>query len=305
MEWKPKFLERYKGLTDLDAFLACSLTPLRKSIRVNTLKASVAEIKERLASHNLQRVPWCPEGFWLEGQGIGNLPEHFLGYIYLQEAASMLPPLALGPQEGDIVLDMAASPGSKTTQMAAMMKNQGLIVANDNEMKRLKPLSMNLQRCGVRNTVLTLMDGRWFKQEFDKVLLDAPCTGTGIIRKSYHTVEEWNPHFVKKLAGLQKQLLETAFRCVKEGGVVVYSTCSLEPEEDEGVVDFLLQKYDTATVEKLSLGLTASRPVEEFGKVTYSPEVKKCLRLWPQDHDTEGFFIAKIRKTSGPDAPPG
>ena len=168
MEWKKNFLERYGKLTDMDKFIEFSEKPLRKSIRVNTIKTSVREMRK---CFDLKPVPWCREGFFVEGRAIGNTLEHFLGYVYLQEAASMIPPVVLNPSSEDLVLDMCASPGSKTTQLAAMMKNKGLIVANDNEVSRLKPLSMNLQRCGVANAVITLMEGRWFKDlTFDKIL---------------------------------------------------------------------------------------------------------------------------------------
>ncbi|MBL7100556.1 MAG: NOL1/NOP2/sun family putative RNA methylase [Nanoarchaeota archaeon] len=296
MEWKEKFLERYKELTDLDKFLECSLKPLRKSIRINTLKTSVKEIKKRL---KLKQIPWCKEGFWLEGEAIGNLPEHFLGYIYLQESASMIPPEVLNPRNQDLVLDLCASPGSKTTQTAAKMKNAGLIIANDNQISRLKPLQINLQRCGVMNTVITLMEGRWFKnysKKFDKIMVDAPCSGTGTIRKSMKTIQWWNPNFMKKMAGIQKQLLETGFNILKEGGTLVYSTCTLEPEENEGVVDFLLKKYKSARLEKIEIDIKRSKPVLEFEGQNYDPAIKKCLRIWPQDNDTEGFFVAKIKK---------
>ncbi len=297
MEWKQKFLERYKELTDIDKFLEYSLKPLRKSIRVNTLKTSVREIKKRIP--NLKQIPWCEEGLWLEGEAIGNLPEHFLGYIYLQEAASMIPPEALQPEEQDSILDLCASPGSKTTQTAAKMKNNGLIIANDNQISRLKPLQINLQRCGVTNTVITLMEGRWFKnypKKFDKIMVDAPCSGIGTIRKSLQTIQWWNPNFIKQMAGLQKQLLETAFNLLKEDGTLVYSTCTLEPEENEGVIHNLLSAYENAKLEKINLEIKSSEPVLEFEGQAYNPEIKKCLRIWPQDNDTEGFFVAKIRK---------
>lgn len=297
MEWKEKFLERYKELTGLEKFLEYSLKPLRKSVRVNTLKTTVEEMKKRL---ELKQVPWCKEGFWIEGAAIGNLPEHFLGYIYLQEAASMIPPEILKPEEQDMILDLCASPGSKTTQTAAKMKNQGLIIANDNQISRLKPLQINLQRCGVTNAVITLMEGRWFKnypKKFDKIMVDAPCSGIGTIRKSIKTIQWWNPNFVKQMAGIQKQLLETAFQLLKEEGTLVYSTCTLEPEENEGVIDHLLSKHEDAKLEEIGLDIKKSDPILEFEGQNYSTEIKKCLRIWPQDNDTEGFFIAKIKKT--------
>jgi len=296
MEWKEKFLERYKELTDIDKFLEYSLKPLRKSMRVNTLKTTVREMKKRL---KLKHIPWCKKGFWLEGEAIGNLPEHFLGYIYLQEAASMIPPEVLDPKEQDMILDLCASPGSKTTQTAAKMNNNGLIIANDNQISRLKPLQINLQRCGVTNTVITLMEGRWFKnyqQNFDKIMVDAPCSGIGTIRKSMKTIQWWNPNFVKQMAGIQRQLLETAFQLLKEDGTLVYSTCTLEPEENEGVINYLLTNHENAKLEKINLDIKKSNPILEFEGQRYSSDIKKCLRIWPQDNDTEGFFVAKIRK---------
>src|SRR3989338_7410592 len=137
VEFKDKFIERYSSLTDWVKFKTCSLSFLRRSIRVNTLKISIEELKKRLEEHwNLDQVPWCREGFWIEHKqkerrDIGNLIEHPLGYFYAQEAASMIPPLVLGPKEDEVVLDMAASPGSKTTQIAALMGNKGFLIAND------------------------------------------------------------------------------------------------------------------------------------------------------------------------------
>ncbi len=293
-DWKKKFEERYKELTDLEKFKEASLRPMRKSIRVNTIKTSIKEIKSRFK--NLEQVPWCKEGFFIDMQAVGNTLEHQLGYIYLQGAASMIPPVVLQPKPGDKVLDMCASPGSKTTQMAAMMENKGLIIANDNKIVRLKPLTLNLQRCGVANTVLTRMEGHWFKQKFDKILLDAPCSGIGTIRKSYQTIGMWNPNTIKKFGGIQKKLITTAFNCLEEGGEMIYSTCTLEPHEDEAVVNHLLEKFDNAKIEKFNINMKKGTVTTDFEKETYSDEVKKTLKVWPQDNDTEGFYVAKIKK---------
>jgi len=292
-DWKEAFLKRYSELTDIDKFTESSLKPLRKTIRVNTLKTSIQEIKSRF---DLKPIPWCKEGFFINKLSVGNTKEHYLGYIYLQGAASMIPPLVLNPKPNDIILDTCASPGSKTTQMAAMMENQGLIIANDSKIDRLKPLTLNLQRCGVTNTIITRMEGHWFKNRFDKILLDAPCSGIGTIRKSYKTIKMWNPQTIKKMSSLQKRLIANSFEILNKGGTLVYSTCTLEPHEDEAVVDYLLKRYDNAKLEKFSLDLKRGSIAEEFEGDVYSSEVKKCLKLWPQDNDTEGFFVAKIRK---------
>ena len=263
------------------------------------------ELKQRLENKwNLEQVPWCREGFWIEHskkerRDIGNLIEHSLGYFYTQEAASMIPPIVLEPKPSDFVLDIAASPGSKTTQIAQYMHNRGILIANDYTYERMKPLSINLQRCGVTNAIITLMEGQWFKKsgiEFDKVLVDAPCSGTGTIRKSLKTIGIWNPDMVRRLSITQKQLIETGFNLLKENGTLVYSTCSLEPEENEEVVDFLINKYENAKIEEIKLNVKKSNPILEFENKKYSEEIIKCLRIWPQDNDTEGFFVAKLRK---------
>lgn len=302
LEFKEKFLERYEKLTNLNKFLDYSLRFLRRSIRVNTLKISVEELKQRLSKDwNLTQIPWCKEGFWIEHKredrrDIGNLIEHTLGYFYVQEALSMIPPLALDPQPTDIVLDMCASPGSKTTQLASSMKNKGIIVANDNDYTRLKALSINLQRCGCSNVIMTLMEGRSFKNiKFDKILLDAPCSGVGNIRRSLKTIKMWNPNMVRRLTIVQKQLISTAFNILKENGTLVYSTCTLEPEENEGIIDFLLDKHN-AKLEKINININSSPAILEFEGKKYNEAVKNCLRIWPQDNDTGGFFVAKLKR---------
>lgn len=303
---KEEFEKRYRQLlgSRYGEFMKYSLSYINKSIRVNTLKATVAEVKQRLQQQNftLKQIPWCMEGFWVKGErtDLGNLIEHFLGYIYIQEAASMLPAAVLQPKPGDIVLDMCASPGSKTTQMAAMMQNEGLIVANDISGARMKPLGINLQRSGITNAAVTVMHGQQFRKRgisFDKVLVDAPCSGTGTIRRNTETLKMWNAGMVKRLSSTQKSLIETAFGILKDGGKMVYSTCSVEPEEDEAVIDCLLNKFANASLEKIQLPISKSEPVTEFEGKLYNSEVKKCLRIFPQDNNTEGFFVAKIRKS--------
>ena len=307
IQFKPAFKARYEKLTNWDTFSKISKTFLRRSVRINTLKKSIKEVKARLEKQGWQLtpVPWCKEGFWVKHEtgrlDIGNTVEHQLGYYYIQESASMLPPLALDPKPGDTILDMCAAPGSKTTQIAQYMKGRGMLMANDYQGIRLQPLGINLQRMGVTNTIMTLGEGRYYAKvniDFDRILVDAPCSGTGTIRKSLKTIGMWNPNAIKRLNGQQRQLLETAFIKVKKGGIVVYSTCSLEPEEDEAVVSWLLEKHPNAKLQDIKLpGLKSSPPVKEFEGTTYHKDINKCLRIWPQDNDSEGFFVAKIKKT--------
>jgi len=296
MEFKKSFIEKYEKLTDIEIFKEYSLKPLRRSFRANTLKTNADEIKKRFP--NIKQVPWCKEGFWIEKfYGLGNTLEHFLGYIYIQEAASMIPPIVLNPEPHEIVLDMCASPGSKTTQMAAMMENTGIIIANDNKTAKINILNFNLEKCGVANVAVTKQNGwKFHKPMFDKVLVDAPCSGIGAIRKSLETLKIYNPNITNKLANVQKKLITAGFNSLKPNGTLVYSTCTLEPEENELVIDYLLSKFDNAKLEEINLDINRSMPVLEYNGKTLNKEIKKCLRIWPQDNDTEGFFVAKIRK---------
>lgn len=303
IEFKDKFIERYSKLTDWETFKKYNLSFLRKSIRVNTLKTNIKEIKARLDKDwILEQVPWCDEGFWIKNkQGrldVGNTIEHSLGFYYVQESASMIPPVVLQPKPHEIILDMCAAPGSKTSQIAQYMQNKGVLIANDVKGDRLAALGINLQRMGITNTLITLSKGERFKDlQFDRILLDAPCSGTGTIRKSLKTLRMWNPGMIKRISYMQQKLITTAFNLLKPEGTLVYSTCSLEPEENEGIIDFLINKFDNAKVEKIDLDIKSSKPITQFENKIYSSEVEKCLRLWPQDSDTEGFFVARLQKT--------
>lgn len=302
LAFKDKFVERYSKLTDWETFKKYSLSFLRKSIRVNTLKISVHDCVTRLSDRFvLEQIPWCKEGFWIEHKegrlDVGNTVEHALGLYYVQEAASMIPPVVLDCQPDEVVLDMAAAPGSKTTEIAQMLWNTGVLVANDLTGDRLAALGVNLQRCGVLNCIVTQLPGQRISGvEFDRVLLDAPCSATGTIRKSLKTVLMWNPDMVKRLTLTQRKMLENAYRVLKPGGTLVYSTCSLEPEEDEGNISWFLEQHPEARLGEINLPIERGPAVTEFEGAMFNPEVKKCLRLWPQDNDTEGFFVTKILK---------
>lgn len=305
IELKPAFVERYKALLGdrYDEFIEYSSTYIRKCIRVNTLKIPVDELLKRLTKKwKFESVPWCEEGFWIthraeERFDIGNIPEHQLGYFYIQEAASMLPPVILAPKPGDTLLDLCAAPGSKTTQLAQYLRNEGVLFANDVDWTRLKPLGLNLQRCGVSNTAITLKANRRFPSErFDRVLVDAPCTGTGTIRKSLKTMRMWSPGLVKRMAREQHKLIQLGFDLLKPGGTMVYSTCTQEPEENEAVVSALLNHNEDASLEEIKLDIVRSSAIEEWEGRRFHFDIKKCLRIYPQDNDTEGFFVAKIKK---------
>ena len=293
---KPKFIERYKEICpEYDKFIEASKAFPKKSIRVNTLKTSVNDLKKRITNWNLKQIPWCKEGMWIkheEGRkDIGNLLEHTLGYIYVQDGSSMIPPIVLDPQPGETILDMCAAPGSKTSQIAQYMKNKGTLVANDYKGIRLASLGINLNRCGVTNTIITLSPGHKIRGvKFDRILVDAPCSGTGTINKSFRILKEWNPKGIERLAATQKKLIENAFHLLKPGGTLVYSTCSCEILENEANVEWALENLQLK-LEKIDLPINKSEPI------TDNKEIKeKVLRIWPYDNDSEGFFVAKFRK---------
>ena len=305
-----KFIERYQQLLGdrYEEFMKISLTPLNKAIRINTLKISKKEFLERFSDDfEFKQVPWCDEGFWLNyvkenRYDLGNLVEHALGYFYVQDPASMIPPVVLNPKPGEIVLDMCAAPGSKSTQIAQYMKNKGVLYLNDNMPDRLKALEINVRRMGISNAIITYFQGSHLASLtkngilFDKILLDAPCSGSGTIRKSYKTLLRYSTNFVKKSSILQKQLIRTAFTMLKPGGTIVYSTCTLEPDENESVISYLLDEFNSAKIEEINLPLNRSDVFKEWNGEKYNEDVEKCLRIYPQDNDTEGFFVARIKK---------
>ncbi len=249
---------------DFDAFLTVSQQPLRPSLRVNTLKISVADFMRLIASYRWQLtpVPWCAEGFWISRDDsrlpLGSTAEHLSGLFYIQEASSMLPVSTLfdAVKSPERILDLAAAPGSKTTQIAALMQNKGVIVANEYAASRVKILHANISRCGITNTVITHSDGRILgtalHEQFDAVLLDAPCSGEGATRKDPAALQNWSPESNLAIAATQQALIASAFHALKPGGVLVYSTCTLNRAENQHVVDWLLKQWPDA-VERLPL----------------------------------------------------
>ena len=303
-----KFQDRYASIAP-DGFFEALEQGLPKSIRVNTLKTTSSEFTSRARSHDweLTALPWYTDGFVIDredrSQPLGHSLEHFAGHFYVQEASSMVPPLVLDPKPGERVLDMAAAPGSKTTQMAALMRNQGLLVANDSSAVRLKALSSNVERIGLLNVVVTQLSGprlgRLLPGYFDKVLLDAPCTAEGTIAKNPELLGRWSENSIKKLSTLQLKLLLGAYYALRPGGTLVYSTCTFAPEENEGVVHEFLSLHPEAVVADFELpGLPLDDGVAEWRGVTFDPQVARTKRVWPGNLAMEGFFIAHIKKPS-------
>lgn len=312
--------ERYAAWTDLDILKDISARPLRKSLRVNTLKMSVADFEASASERGwtLSPVPWCREGFFIEREdrtrALGRDLLHQVGCFYMQEAASMLPPALLNAQPGEAVLDMSAAPGSKTTQAAAALRGSGVpsaslgvtsgvIVANDVQENRLWTLKSNIHRLGATNVVITKKVGQWFAkhltERFDRVLCDAPCTAQGTVRKDSDALRYCGIENIEKMARLQFQLLEAAIHAAKTGGRIVYSTCTLTPEENEGVVLKILEHFGGRVTVERPDGEWTAKPIADSIAVQKSIDpdaAHPMLRLWPQTMDTEGFFAVILKK---------
>ncbi|MEM4396306.1 MAG: RsmB/NOP family class I SAM-dependent RNA methyltransferase [Candidatus Woesearchaeota archaeon] len=274
----------------------------RKAIRANTIKIQPEKLYNLLTEKGikLEKIPFIDCGFFLETNvTLGNLLEHSLGYFYVQDASSMIPPLVLDPKPGELVLDVAAAPGSKTTQMAAMMNNEGLIIANDVSGDRLSILAMNLQRMGVKNVITVLSDAsvEQIPFKFDKILLDAPCSATGTISIDEPSpAKMWNPKTWKRLSKIQLKLLNNVWNFLKVGGILVYSTCSIDPMEDEYVITEFLTSHDDAELIPIELNIKRYSPIKEFHNQKFHENVDYCLRILPHFYQSEGFFVAKLKK---------
>ncbi|HXV46391.1 MAG TPA: RsmB/NOP family class I SAM-dependent RNA methyltransferase [Nitrososphaera sp.] len=292
-----RFLEY---VPDVQSFLDKMDKKPAQYIRVNTLKTSREELEERLRSKGFElKRTAVPEALAVEKapMAAGATNEYLLGHYYVQDLSSCMAVDALDVSENQSALDVAAAPGGKTTFMAQKMKNTGSIIALEPNERRARSMSFNLARCGLYNTCIMLMDGLQAEKlqgKFDRVLLDAPCSCEGVIardatRKTSHTPED-----VDYCSGRQDRLIEAAARTVRPGGILVYSTCSFAPEENEMVVDRLLQKFSNMTVEPIEHG---SSGLTKFGDTTFDPQLRNARRLYPHIHDTTGFFIARLRVT--------
>ena len=286
----------------LDDFIAACQRPLRRSIRVNTLKISIDDFLTLVSPYNwqLMPVPWCAEGFWIERDDedavpLGSTAEHLSGLFYIQEASSMLPVAALFAEGNtpERVMDVAAAPGSKTTQIAARMGNHGAILANEFSASRVKVLHANISRCGIQNVALTHFDGRVFgaalPEAFDAILLDAPCSGEGVVRKDPDALKNWSVESNLEIAATQRELIDSAFHALRPGGTLVYSTCTLNRDENEDVCLWLKAQYPDA-VEFLPLN-------DLFATADEAATPEGFLHVFPQIYDCEGFFVARLRKT--------
>ena len=293
-------LDRYKDIIpDFDGFMEAARRKLPTTIRVNTLKTTTEEVKSRLREKGIEfrEFGWYEHGLRIEAPIKALAYDYLVGNIHGQEEVSMVPPVVLEPKPGELVLDLCAAPGNKTTQLSQIMQNKGFIVANDKSGGKIPALRWNCERLGVVNVGITTLDGRRFplKVKFDRILVDAPCSCEGNVRKSWSVFEGVPLGSIRSLSRLQKGLMLRAARLLKEGGTLVYSTCTFAPEENEEVVDFILSRFENLRLEPVNVALKHERGVEEWQGKKFSSEVRKCARFYPHLSDTGGFFVAKFK----------
>ena len=294
-------------------FLESNENPRPLVIRTNTLKARRRELAKALTSRGVSLEPlaeWSNVGLKVfeSTVPIGATPEYLAGHYILQSASSFAPALALDPQPNEKVLDMASAPGGKTSYVAQLMRNTGLIIANDFKRDRINATVANLARLGVRNTIHCCHDGRQFPAivgGFDRVLLDAPCSGLGVIQRDPSVKLSRTTEDINATAKLQKELILAAIDSVdhksKTGGVIVYSTCSISCQENEMVVQYALEKRDVKILES---GLEFGRPgLTRYQEHVFHPSMKLCKRLYPHVHNMDGFFVVKLKKLSAKGSP--
>ena len=294
-------MNRLLGEDEYAGFLESYDQPRFYGLRVNTLKISVEEFL-KISPFKLEPVPWTEDGFYYqEGENPGKHPFYHAGLYYIQEPSAMLPGAILGARPGEKVLDLCAAPGGKTVQIAASMKNSGVLIANDINSDRVKALVKNIELCGVKNAVVLnespekIAGG--FTGYFDRILIDAPCSGEGMFRKDEDAARSWESFKCETCSGMQKSILDNIDAMLKPGGTLAYSTCTFSPEEDEGIITYFLNKhpgYELIEIEKKA-GMEPGRPEWSDG----NPELSKTARLWPHRVKGEGHFAALLRKGGG------
>ena len=307
------FLERLKLIVPQQEFpaVAASFSSVDiLSVRVNPLKDGVQEVLSRLEMEGaiLKPVPWCPHAYTVRGMAHEAVSHHPLageGKLYQQSLSSMIPALVLDARPGERILDACAAPGSKTTQIAAMMRNDGSIVAVEAVKGRFFRLKSVCELLGATAVTCKLCDVRRFRppdgELFDKVLVDAPCSSEGRFKADDpDSVAYWSLRKIKEMSYKQKGILMSASRLLKPGGVLVYATCTFAPEENEEVVDWFLHKSEGQFfVEDAGVDGVPGLPcLTQWGKAQYHKDVMKCLRVRPGLGHT-GFFVAKFKKGEG------
>ena len=292
--------EQYTPIT-VDKILTGMLGERNTSLRVNTIKYNIQELMKYLREKNIkfERVSWYNDALIIKNANekeIQKLDIYEKGYIYLQSLSSMIPPLVLNPKLGEKVLDLTAAPGSKTTQMVVMMKNDGYILANELDKIRCDRLQYNVEKQGA-NIVEVINNrgekvGEEYQEKFDKVLLDAPCSGEGrFLGNNVGTYRNWSKRTVRELAKLQKKLFKSAYTALKPNGMMVYSTCTLNKDENENILQWAIENFN---VKLLDINIDFKEKMQGFND-GLDGSINKAIRILPSKN-MEGFFVAKLKK---------
>lgn len=297
-EFVEELYNNYSPLT-VDKILSGMSGDRNTTLRVNTLKSNIYEIMNILKENAIKfdRVPWYNDALVIKNASekvLQKLEIYEDGKIYLQSLSSMVPPIVLKPKPNEKILDLTSAPGSKTTQIVAMMENKGYVLANELDALRCERLKFNVQKQGAEiveiNNGRGEVIGKKYEEYFDKVLLDAPCSGEGrFLANDPKTYRSWSLKTVKELSKLQKKLLRSAYQAVKKNGEIVYSTCTLNKSENEDILKWAIEELNIKILE-INLNIKNSVPISDENK-----EVHKAIRILPSK-ETEGFFIAKLQK---------
>lgn len=307
--YMPYMIQRYMHIfgsrEELLSFLAAVEKGLPKYLRCNTLAlGSCDELVRTMREKGWELVPigWLPYAYRVEGGGKGRLSstlEYLLGYFYVQGLGSMTAAVALNPVPEDRVADLAAAPGGKTTHIAQLMKNKGVILSVDKDPVRTRSLLANIERMRVRIAVVLvedILELRGLEGLFDRVLLDAPCSGEGLLPVKKERKLRWTFEDLVQMHSLQVRLLHKAVELLKPGGVLTYATCSIAPEENEFVLDSVLSKRVDVRIERApSLGVGEPGLVEFMGH-RLNEDLRMCKRFYPHKHNSEGFFVCNLRR---------
>lgn len=304
MQLPESFIERMKHLlgNEADSFFVTYRDSRHYGLRINTLKWSVEEAKKVLPFH-LTPIDWVEEGFYYDEEDRpAKHPYYHAGLYYIQEPSAMAPASTIPIQPGDRVLDLCAAPGGKSTQVAARLQGEGVLVSNDISSERVKALVKNIELFGIHNALITNETpdrlAQVFEHFFDKILIDAPCSGEGMFRKNPEMVHSWESHNIDRCVVMQKDILQEAAKMLRPGGMILYSTCTFAPEENERQVAHFLEQhkdFELAPIE-LKHGFQPGKRewLGQGQKATYP--VEKTARLWPQHIKGEGHFLALIQK---------
>ncbi|WP_053985329.1 RsmF rRNA methyltransferase first C-terminal domain-containing protein [Niameybacter massiliensis] len=302
MELPVKFKEKIQGLLqdEFEAYLDSYSFPEYQGIRINTLKLGKEAWDNICPFEGLEAVSWCKEGYYYqEGDRPGKHPYYHAGLYYMQEPSAMAPGAYIPIEEGDKVLDLCAAPGGKSTQVGARLGQTGLLVSNDISATRAMALMKNIENFGIRNSMITAETSERlatkFKGYFNKILIDAPCSGEGMFRKNENAVKSWETHGIEHCCNLQRIILEDAYTMLKTDGMMLYSTCTFSPEENEGMIEAFLEKHPDCQIIPLTGvgGIKQGRPEWSDSK---KDTLSGALRLWPHHLKGEGHFVCLIQK---------